>query len=60
MPGVKTHNSDSTVIEKLPLLGLDGIELKSGSHHARDHGVCVMEAVAWVAGEPHSDHPLCT
>jgi hypothetical protein len=21
--------------------------------------MCVMEAVAWVAGEPHSDHPQC-
>jgi hypothetical protein len=45
--------------EKLPLLGLDGITLKSGNHRAREKGVCVMEAVAWIAGEPHSDHPQC-
>src|SRR5437868_4311800 len=43
----------------LPLLGLDGITLKSGGHRSREKGVCVMEAVAWVAGEKHSDNPAC-
>ena len=38
---------------------LDGIELKSGSHQRRDLGMCVMEAVAYVAGERHTDHPSC-
>jgi hypothetical protein len=32
--------------------------LQAGSHPAND-GMCVMEAVAFVAGEPHSDHPVC-
>jgi hypothetical protein len=35
--------------------------LKSGSHQPNDDAAfCVMEAVAYVAGEPWSDHPACT
>ena len=35
--------------------------LKSGSHKPNDDAnFCVMEAVAYVAGEPWSDHPACT
>ena len=45
--------------DRLPLIGLEGIILKSGSHGSRESGVCAMEALAWVAGEPHSDHPAC-
>jgi len=34
--------------------------LKSGSHDPNDGvALCVMEAVAYVAGEPWSDHPAC-
>ena len=34
--------------------------LKSGSTSPNDEGaMCVMEAVAYVAGEPWSDHPAC-
>jgi hypothetical protein len=43
----------------LPLIGLEGILLKSGAHSRREDGVCALEAVAWLAGEPHSDHPQC-
>jgi hypothetical protein len=35
------------------------IHLESGSHSSREAGVCVMEAVAWAAGEPHSNAPAC-
>mgnify|MGYP001342146763 CR=1 FL=1 len=35
------------------------LTLKTGSHPDPDAGLCVMEAAAWVAGEPHSDHPEC-
>lgn len=42
---------------------LPGGELAQASHSVRQdgtpNGVCLMEAVAWVAGEPHSDHPQC-
>jgi hypothetical protein len=40
-------------------LDLDTITLKSGGHQDRDQGVCLLEAVAWWADEPHSDTPAC-
>ena len=30
-----------------------------GAHKDRSDGLCLLEAVAWFAGEPHSDHPAC-
>jgi hypothetical protein len=36
------------------------MRLASGSHITREKGVCLLEAVAWLAGEPHSDRPACT
>jgi hypothetical protein len=38
---------------------LGAITLDVGSHEGRDNGVCLLEAVAWWAGEPHGDHPAC-
>ena len=35
------------------------IRLQKGAHVDRSNGLCVMEAVAYVAGEPHSDRPPC-
>ena len=35
------------------------IMLARGGHNDRGDGVCAMEAVAWLAGEPHSDRPRC-
>ena len=32
-------------------------ELKRGNHERPEDGLCVLEAVAWFEGEPHSDHP---
>ena len=43
----------------LPLIGLDGIALAKGNHAHREQAVCAMEAVSWLAGEPHSDQPQC-
>ena len=40
-------------------LDLDTVTLARGVHSKFEEGVCVMEAVAYVAGEPHSDHPQC-
>lgn len=40
-------------------MNLNAIELKAGMHTNRDKGVCLNEAVAWYAGEPHSDSPAC-
>ena len=41
-------------------INIDNIQLAAGAHHTRDDGLCLLEAVAWVAGEAHSDHPTCT
>jgi hypothetical protein len=38
---------------------VQGLSLKSGAH-SPDSLMCVMEAVAFVAGEKWSDHPTCT
>lgn len=38
---------------------LDGITLKHGGHHIPEAGMCLLEATAYLAGEPHSDHPKC-
>jgi hypothetical protein len=40
-------------------LDLDAIVLEQGDHTRREQGVCLLEAVAWFANEPHSDEPTC-
>jgi hypothetical protein len=40
-------------------IDLDNLHLDSGGHSGIDEGVCLLEAVAWFANEPHSDHPSC-
>ncbi len=45
---------------KTGTLDLETLVLLHGSHHDRNEGVCAMEAVAWLAGERHTDHPACT
>jgi len=45
----------STVVRELDL---ESLKLESGSHSDQT-AMCVMEAVAYVAGEPWSDHPQC-
>jgi hypothetical protein len=50
----------SVVEDRLP--HLEPLKLGRGSHAAPSNGLveaCVMEAVAYVAGEPFSDHPVC-
>jgi hypothetical protein len=39
---------------------LDSIYLGKGRHKSAAGGMGTMEAVAWLAGEKHSDHPECT
>ena len=41
-------------------MNIETITLSYGSHRSREQGLCAMEAVAWLAGEPHSDQPQCT
>jgi hypothetical protein len=38
---------------------LDTLTLTSGAHGSRKDGVCWAEAAAWLAGQPHTDHPPC-
>jgi len=40
-------------------ISIDELVLTTGKHKTRKHGLCVMEAVAWVAGENHTDMPKC-
>ena len=46
-------------IEQSRLEELERLTLMKGSHAAREAGMCSMELVAYIAGEPHSDHPAC-
>jgi hypothetical protein len=41
------------------LAKLDAMILTYGSHPSVDAGTCAMEMVAYLANEPHSDHPKC-
>ena len=43
----------------MDLSALEKISLKSGAHDPGSNEFCVMEAVAFVAGEKWSDHPEC-
>jgi hypothetical protein len=40
-------------------LDLATLHLDQGEHDTREEGVCLLEAVAWYAGEDHSDMPVC-
>jgi len=40
-------------------IDLDALVLLTGSHADRAEGVCLLEAAAWLAGKPHTDHPPC-
>ena len=54
------HSNGEKDMITLTIEELATITLKSGIHATREEGVCAMEAVAWLAGEPHSDAPECT
>lgn len=41
------------------LAQIEALSLSAGSHKDFERGMCVMEATAYVAGEPWSDHPQC-
>jgi hypothetical protein len=45
--------------KKLSLRRLNKLTIASGAHISRDEDLCGLELVAWLAGEPHSDHPEC-
>ena len=39
---------------------MEALNLTYGTHESRDHGMCLMEAVAYLAGQEHSDQPECS
>ena len=41
------------------MIDLDTVLLEVGAHPTRGGDVCLLEAAAWYAGEPHSDAPAC-
>jgi hypothetical protein len=43
----------------LPVVTLPVVTLAAGPRDGRDGGMCAMEAVAYLAGEPLSDSPAC-
>lgn len=49
----------TTTINPSRLAEVMGRELGAGRHGRWEDGVCVVEAAAFVAGEPWSDHPEC-
>ena len=38
---------------------METLNLTYGSHNTPEEGMCLMEAVAYLGGEEHSDHPEC-
>ena len=40
-------------------LNIQSLVLQKGAHDNPEQGMCIMEAVAFVAGEPHTDSPIC-
>lgn len=40
-------------------LDLDALSLERGAHDSPEDGMCMMEAVAYIADEPFSDRPEC-
>lgn len=40
-------------------IDLATIRLTYGAHNTPSEGLSLLEAVAYMAGEPHSDHPAC-
>lgn len=46
-------------ISETARLKLNEITLEGGGHGAGSKQFCAMEALAYVAGERHSDHPVC-
>src|SRR5579862_4234991 len=54
-----TETNRSKGDQSMTTLDLDKIVLAEGAHKSPEYGMCVMEAVAYVAGEPFTDHPQC-
>jgi hypothetical protein len=56
---LKGRRMTTATINQERLNELTDRHLKEGAHNSPDEGMCVMEAVAYVAGEPFGDNPQC-
>lgn len=43
----------------MDMSAVEDLHLARGAHNRPEDGMCAMEAVAFLAGEKHSDHPAC-
>jgi hypothetical protein len=61
MAGTPDHDCGASVIRLDPdrVSRIEALRLAKGAHDSFASGAGVMEAVAYVAGEPFSDHPQC-
>src|SRR5579875_2233414 len=59
MEGVSKRSATGGAPMSTASIDLDTIRLRPGLHRDRQEGLCLMEAVAWFAGEPHTDRPAC-
>jgi hypothetical protein len=60
MTPVKTKKAAAKRLSKTVVAReLEKISLKRGGHSNPTDGMCVMEATAYIAGEPHSAQPKC-
>lgn len=48
------------IIDAKRLAELEKLRVDRGAHGTFAKGHCALELVAWLAKEPHSDHPKCT
>jgi hypothetical protein len=51
--------SPAYAIDPARLAHVEAMALSRGPHESIDKGACVMEAVAWVVGEPFNSRPVC-
>ena len=53
----RINRQKESELKMAPTLDLEALVLKAGAHPAGSQEMCVMEAVALIAGEPWSDSP---
>lgn len=46
-----------TTVRPDRLAEFEGWQLLKGNHSKIEDGACALEAAAYIAGEPHTDHP---
>lgn len=52
---MNTQDSDLLSVDEQ----ISELVLSHGGHRSPDEGMCVMEAISYIAGEPFSEYPMC-